>query len=268
MLRPLRTLLDVIDARDDDAHFYFCGDFCDRGPDTRGVIDLLIALLADGRATCVRGNHDDLFDLCLNRRSFASAPGESAEAHDFAVAEATRLFWREGILETMMSYGVNLREAGEFVGDKPAVDAWVARQYDQVPDDHKQFFRELPAVAETDDFFVVHATWPCDQIDEPDRMNALVAADANLRHEAIWGRYVANQIRSDKAWGRPGYVGHTPTDTYWNHPDLLPEPGDVIFGHGVTLVDTGCFAPGGRLSAVCHDSGEVLQIHRTGELLD
>ena len=226
------------------------------------MVDLLVALQLDGRATCVRGNHDDLFDLCLNRRSFASGPDESGAAHDAAIAEATRLFWREGILETMLSYGADLRSLG--TDDAAAV----ARQYDRVPEEHKRFFRELPAVAETDDFFVVHATWPPDQLDEPGRMNGLVAADVNLGHEAIWGRYVANQIRSAKAWRRPGYVGHTPTDTYWNHADLLPEPGAVIRGRGVTLVDTGCFAHGGRLSAVCHDSGEVVQIHRTGELLD
>ena len=267
MLHPLRTMLDVLDRRDDDAHFYFCGDYCDRGPDTKGVVDLLIALQQDKRATCVRGNHDDLFDLCLNRRSFASGPEETVDAPDAAIAEATRLFWREGILETMLSYGVRLDEAGVTVGDKAAADAWVAEQYKKVPDAHKQFFRSLPAVAETDDFFVVHATWPCDQLDERDRMNALVARDAHLGHEAIWGRYVANQIRSEKAWQRPGYVGHTPTDTYWSHADLLPEPGLVIRGRGVTLCDTGCFAPGGRLSAVCHDDGRVVQVHHTGEVL-
>lgn len=268
MLVPLRTLLDALRQRDKAATFYFAGDYCDRGPDTKGVVDLLIELTASGEAICVRGNHDDILDLCLNRKSFATGPEGGGDADKEAIDEAVSLFWREGLLETMRSYGVDLTEAGKLVGDLPAINAWVRDQFDRVPEAHKTFFRELPGVVEADDFFVVHATWPPDHVDDVGRMNGLLAADAFLRYDAIWGRYVANQIRSRKTWKRRGYVGHTPTDTYVAHTDLVRELGQVIHGEKLTLVDTACFAPGGRLSAVCHATGEIVQVHRSGELLD
>ena len=40
--------------------FYFLGDYIDRGPDARGVIDFIIQLEADGfNVRRLRGNHED-----------------------------------------------------------------------------------------------------------------------------------------------------------------------------------------------------------------
>ena len=212
MLRPLTTLLAAIDDLDPDHQLYFCGDYCDRGPDTRGVVDALIPLVESGRAVCVRGNHDDVFDLCLNRHSLASGEATGGSATEQDVKEAVRLFWREGLLETMRSYGVDLSQVGRMIGDRGGIDAWVQEQFARVPESHRRFFRTLPAVAETDGFFVAHATWPPELADGPlGGMNALLAKDALLRHDTIWGRYVASQLRSRKAWSRRGYFGHTPT---------------------------------------------------------
>ena len=269
MLRPLTTLLAAIDDLDPDHRLYFCGDYCDRGPDTRGVVDALIPLVESGRAVCVRGNHDDVFDLCLNRHSLASGEATGGSATEQDVKEAVRLFWREGLLETMRSYGVDLSQVGRMIGDRGGIDAWVQEQFARVPESHRRFFRTLPAVAETDGFFVAHATWPPELADGPlGGMNALLAKDALLRHDTIWGRYVANQLRSRKAWSRRGYFGHTPTDTYAAHADLYGVEGDVIEGDTIVLLDTAAFARGGRLSAVCHETGELVQVGHDGTLYD
>jgi serine/threonine protein phosphatase 1 len=260
MLRPLEALLTAIRRRDAAATFFFCGDYCDRGPDPRGVVDLVLALQADGLARCVRGNHDDVFDLCVNRHSLAS--GETAGGEVFAddVSHAVRLFWREGILETMSSYGIDL-EAMESL--EPDV---LAEAFAEVPESHRVFFRELPAIVETEDFFVVHATWPPDRPDTPtDQLNQVFANDSFLRYDAIWGRYGVNQILSPKTWTRTAYVGHTPTETYLGKQGLIRRPGDVIFGESVVLTDTACFTPAGRLSAVCHETGEVVQVRHGGQ---
>jgi Calcineurin-like phosphoesterase len=37
----------------------FVGDLVDRGPDTPGVLELVMGMVAAGTALCVRGNHDD-----------------------------------------------------------------------------------------------------------------------------------------------------------------------------------------------------------------
>ena len=58
--RTFKTLLDRIDLRHSDTLFLL-GDYVDRGPDSRGVLDI-ICLLADAGydIRAVRGNHDDL----------------------------------------------------------------------------------------------------------------------------------------------------------------------------------------------------------------
>ncbi len=52
-LEPLRALLARLDGRP----VLVAGDVCDRGPDTRGVVDALIAIGAEGAL----GNHDRVF---------------------------------------------------------------------------------------------------------------------------------------------------------------------------------------------------------------
>ncbi|HSD10614.1 MAG TPA: metallophosphoesterase family protein, partial [Candidatus Binatia bacterium] len=58
----LSVLLDAIQPTGDDK-LVFLGDYVDRGPSSRGVIDLLIELRDSGRCQTVflRGNHEDMF---------------------------------------------------------------------------------------------------------------------------------------------------------------------------------------------------------------
>ncbi len=53
----LRTLCDQMCLRDDDV-VVTLGDYCDRGPDTRGVFDFLIALSRRFELIALRGNHE------------------------------------------------------------------------------------------------------------------------------------------------------------------------------------------------------------------
>ena len=68
MRDALRALLDSVHKLDPSPRFYFVDDYVNRGPDSRGVIDLLLTL-RDARFC--RGNHDDIFDMVLTGESFA-----------------------------------------------------------------------------------------------------------------------------------------------------------------------------------------------------
>ncbi len=59
-LTALDTLLAAVAPKPDDL-LITLGDYTDRGPDSRGVLDRLIALHATGRLVALRGNHDELF---------------------------------------------------------------------------------------------------------------------------------------------------------------------------------------------------------------
>jgi len=56
-LTALDTLLGFVQPTEEDT-IIFLGDYVDRGPDTKGVLDRLIELKNTGRAIFIRGNHE------------------------------------------------------------------------------------------------------------------------------------------------------------------------------------------------------------------
>jgi serine/threonine protein phosphatase 1 len=56
-LRSLIALLDAVSPQPEDK-IITLGDYVDRGPDSRGVLDHLIGLHDEGRLVALRGNHD------------------------------------------------------------------------------------------------------------------------------------------------------------------------------------------------------------------
>src|SRR2546422_447465 len=57
--QALRALLDRIEPTPDD-WIITLGDYVDRGPDSYGVIDQLLALHRTGRLVALRGNHEEM----------------------------------------------------------------------------------------------------------------------------------------------------------------------------------------------------------------
>lgn len=118
-----------------DWRIIYLGDYCDRGPDTRGVIAHLIAQReADQRVIALRGNHD---------QSFLDFVG---------VGDSIRLFERFGGFETAGSYGVN----ADF-SSLQAATATKEKLVANMPAEHLRFLTELPLTAEYGDFFFCHA---------------------------------------------------------------------------------------------------------------
>ena len=54
------------------AHLVFLGDYVDRGPDSRGVVEHLMQLQQSREGViCLKGNHEDLMVSAVRRRGFA-----------------------------------------------------------------------------------------------------------------------------------------------------------------------------------------------------
>ncbi|OZC04196.1 metallophosphoesterase family protein [Rubricoccus marinus] len=131
-LGTLDALLDRLALTPED-HVVFIGDYIDRGPDSYGVIERMMALRdaaasGDGPAcTFIRGNHDQML------LDWADAkPG----AYD--------LWSANGGLETLMSYPDT-----------------------RVPPEHFAFYRATVLAAEIDGFAFVHAGFlPGESIEE------------------------------------------------------------------------------------------------------
>ena len=249
MYEPLRRLLDAVTAADADARLVFAGDYVNRGPASRQVIDLLLSL--DNARFC-RGNHDDIFDLLLNDTCAApkAAGGKPAAAYTW--------FMDYGLDRTLRSYGLS----GEWLRATAAdpSDDRIAHLRQAVPEPHRQFLRGLPMVVESADFFVVHGYWPPTRACYPPAISDVVDdASADRLQHMLWGRYSPEEIQLDpKPWGRRGFVGHTPVHTYF--PDPPNAPLVPIVGPKLTLLDTACaLLPWGRLTAYCVEQDRAIQ---------
>jgi hypothetical protein len=254
MLRPLRALVERVSRADPGAAFLFVGDYVNRGPDSKGVIDLLLTL---GNARFCRGNHDDIFDQILHGSGYVPNPSATT-----AVA-AFRWFVQHGMAETLNSYGVEPWDVNAtFASGTPES---VARLFSAVPASHRAFVRGLPPVIEAETFFVAHAMWNPDEPDADPPIAARLAGDPRLRYQIVWGRY-GRELTRTKRWRRTGYFGHTPVQTY--PADLQGEENTPIRGPQIVLLDTACaLTHDGRLTAVCVETGGMIQVDRLGGLV-
>ncbi len=106
----------------------FLGDYIDRGPNSRAVVDLLLDFKSKFPGTrFLRGNHEDML---LDFLGFGGNLGEA--------------FLYNGGVETIQSYGIS-------------VFASVEEMVDALPVEHRKFFRELESIVIVDDFICVHA---------------------------------------------------------------------------------------------------------------
>lgn len=118
----------------------FLGDLCDRGPDSRGVIERISSAMAQGqRWTAIRGNHDTMFRRFLR----------NGEIHDPAIKSGIPwTHYRLGGPETLRSYGVDPD------GDLPRV---MAEAQAAVPQTHVDFIDSMPLYLERGQWLFVHA---------------------------------------------------------------------------------------------------------------
>lgn len=231
-LEQFDSVLAKIKERDSEAQIYCVGDYCDRGPNTRGVVD---RILAEGNIKCVRGNHDDVFDCIISCKPTQLSDNQGSDAP----MENLAWFLNFGMYETLASYGIYHDDVREALRTMTNMRAMAAR----IPESHAKFFNELPLMIEEKDFFVAHAA----VVPESD-LKSILEYDTH-RKAMIWGRYDLQQIKSNKEWGKTGYFGHTPTHFYG-------EKG-IVSGPNIELIDTGCVF-GNCLTAVCHETKEII----------
>lgn len=254
MLTPLRALVARVRQDDPAAELLFVGDYVNRGPDSKGVLDYLLTL---DHARFCRGNHDDVFDQIVNGRSFA---GRTTDEDHLA---AFQWFMQYGLDQTLLSYGAD-PELLLAVNEQPTHKG-LRQLVSLVPEAHRQFVRHLPAVIEEKDIFVAHAKWDPHASTEPS-LSARLSRSESLRQDIIWRRFTTPEVHAPKSWMRTGYFGHTPVQNYLpGGPDADSVP---VVGQRVVLLDTACaLIPEGRLTAFCVETQRYIQSDRAGQTL-
>lgn len=111
----------------------YLGDYVDRGPDSRTVLDLMVKRALARRVVALRGNHETAMESFLaGRLPFAA--------------------WRAlGGAETLLSYGVPAAELRR--DDGPRREDFAAR----VPEDHRRFLAGLRDFHRLGGYAFVHA---------------------------------------------------------------------------------------------------------------
>lgn len=253
MLAPLAALIDAVRGRDATARFYFVGDYVNRGGESRQVIDLLLSLTG---AKFVRGNHDDVFDQVLHGKAYLGGATEQQRLAAFG------WFMQHGLGATFRSYGADALELEQMLR-RPTAGA-LQRLIDLVPENHRRFIRELPAVIEAPDLFVAHAKW--DPHSPSDSIAARAGSSERMRYTVLWGRFTLAEIERKKRWRHRGFFGHTPVFNYAVKDD---ENGQLpIVRDDIVLLDTAAaLGPAGRLTAVCAETSEYLQVDRGGVVI-
>lgn len=102
-----------------DRQFIFVGDYIDRGPDSKKVIDRLIDFQKEVDTIFLRGNHEQMMLDAINKRDH-------------------NLWMMNGGRATLRSYGLDLRSM-------------------RFPDEHLAFFKNTKLYYETEKYFFVHA---------------------------------------------------------------------------------------------------------------
>jgi serine/threonine protein phosphatase 1 len=159
------------------------GDYVDRGPDSRGVLDRLARNPFPTNYVALKGNHEVLFETFLQDPS----AGDS---------------WRRlGGLETLVSYGVPVNELMLGKGFEGAARALRAA----VPREHLTFLSALKPSLSIGDWFLCHAG-----------VRPGVPLESQRLEDLLWIR--DEFLNSTADFGKTVIHGHSPRE--W--PDVRP----------------------------------------------
>ncbi|MDW6004662.1 metallophosphoesterase family protein [Vibrio mangrovi] len=167
----------------------FLGDYIDRGPDAKRVVDLLIRASRVRNMACVflLGNHEQWLI-------------------DFMHSSVILPVWGcQGGLETLLSYGVPQKMILSGILDAEVADEVRHVFLDLLPESHLSFFQSLVNHFELGDYFFVHAGI------DPNR-----PLHQQRKEDLIWIRHPFLSSKQD--FGKVIVHGHTPSE----HVESLP----------------------------------------------
>jgi len=159
------------------------GDYVDRGPDSRGVLDRLARNPFPTKYIALKGNHEELFEAFLNDPSVASQ-------------------WRRlGGLETLHSYGVSVTAVMVGKGFEEASRALQKA----VPEEHLRFLATLKLSMSVGEYFLCHAG-----------VRPGIPLERQRAEDLLWIR--DEFLNSRTSFGKVVVHGHTPVAS----PEVLP----------------------------------------------
>lgn len=185
--RELDSLLEKIfdeDTGSAELRLVFLGDYVDRGPNSAGVLDRLIALKAERPNTIfLKGNHE------LAMLNFIASPEDMPEWLDWGGEDTIKSYGVSDVLgRAVLEIGLELRE--------------------KMPASHIRFLADLPLHFTAGDYLFVHAG-----------LRPGVALEAQVESDLLWIRQEFHQAPASTRPKQTIIHGHhpikKPTDYGW-----------------------------------------------------
>lgn len=158
-----------------DARVIYLGDYIDRGPDSKGVLDTLSQLGGRASRIFLKGNHEDMI------LRFLEDPNQQGEQ-----------WCNFGGFETLLSYRIDVKP----VLAQGGFEALAAELKGRMPSAHSKFLAELRLSADIGDYFFCHAG-----------VRPRVPLDRQDPHDLMWIRQ--EFLRSDHNHGKIIVHGHS-----------------------------------------------------------
>ncbi len=181
----------------------YLGDYVDRGPDSAGVVDRLIADTLPGfERVFLMGNHEDFL------------------LHFLDVAGSMSAWFLNGGLQTLESYDVDVAGHDSWMADPREVQSAFRSC---LPDTHVRFFQSLELYRIEGDYLFVHAGI------RPGR-----PLDAQSRADLLWIR--EDFLYSEADHGHVVVHGHTPRDAVEIRPNRIGIDTGAVYGGKLTAL--------------------------------
>ncbi|MCX6286993.1 MAG: metallophosphoesterase family protein [Bacteroidetes bacterium] len=146
---------------------YFLGDYVDRGPDSKGVIDFIRDLQKDQyNVTTLKGNHEDFM----------------VELYD-AEKKAKNTWWHR--------LGDRKHKVWMDIGGKTTLESFEAESIRKIPEDYIEWMRGLKYYIPLEDFILVHAGLNFKNEDPFEDLRAMLwLRDYEIKPEKIGNRRI------------------------------------------------------------------------------
>jgi serine/threonine protein phosphatase 1 len=163
----VRSLVNDLIRPGRQDELYFLGDYVDRGPDSKGVIDFIRELQRERyNVVALKGNHEDVM----------------VELYDAEIRSRNNWWSR---------FSNKKRKAWMAMGGKPTLKSFGVQKITEVPHDYIDWMRNLPYFQELDQYLLVHAGLNF-KIDNPfeDTRSMMWLRDYEIQSEKIGGRRI------------------------------------------------------------------------------
>lgn len=179
LLEKLLGLIFSDAAGNMDNSLIFLGDYIDRGPDSRRVVDVLTQFVAtDFNLITLKGNHEEML-------------------LQFLEGEGPMMTWlRNGGRETLKSYGVDVADLYQTSATDEAMEAARRTLRKAMPGSHVEFLAALELTYQEGDYLFVHAG-----------IRPGIPVSEQKEEDLIWIR--KDFINSDADFGKIVVHGHS-----------------------------------------------------------